>query len=224
MVFHYKSVNQIDLYLPNKHSGGGEMVFDATGSQITKRYVTDKRDTSQSFLTPPICPKRQLGLLVPVEVAALEIFRVMAETKNTHIFPQVHLLQAFDIQPAWLKHKLQEHNVSEVHKASLGGSLRGDWFSWRSVDFVICDQSTKITMGIEIDDASHLESGVRHLDGIKDLIFQRAGIPLLRFLDTDISEVKAISDPIQQQAKFSTFWTDAHTQWGVRSRIAALTP
>jgi hypothetical protein len=200
------------------------MAFDATGKNLTERYRPNDGRPPGMFATPGISIKRPSGLLVPIELAAYGLLQSMVETKDDLVFPQVHLLQTFDIDLVWLMQKLAASHVAQQYHQSVGVELRGAWFAWRSIDFLLCNpQTTKIVRGIEIDDYSHDTPEGKARDDLKDLIFQRAGVELLRFRDTDITTVVALP-PLQQQAAFSALWVAARQTWAQRKIILAALP
>lgn len=84
---------------------------------------------------------------------------------NYYICPKVRLIDIFKL--------VRYHSSYRTLKAKL---------IQKHIDFVIVDSRTfKIVAGIELDGNSHKYQSTKLSDALKDQIFNRVGIPLLRF-------------------------------------------
>lgn len=64
--------------------------------------------------------------------------------------------------------------------------------SAKSVDFAVVENQTgMVAVAIELDDRTHNEADRRYRDGLVDAVFERIGIPLLRFSPADRIDIAA---------------------------------
>ena len=70
----------------------------------------------------------------------------------------------------------------------------------KHVDLVVCDAGTmQPLLGIELDDASHLQKGSQESDEFKDQAFAAAGLPLLRVVAGRSYNPREIAEMIQRK-------------------------
>jgi very-short-patch-repair endonuclease len=93
-----------------------------------------------------------------------------------YVFPQVHLSSLLD-------HRIkgQDWGIAFRH------------INGKSVDFVLCDKITlRPTYAIELDDSTHEMPDRRKRDAEVERIFEQAQLPLVRFINKDISDNEII--------------------------------
>ena len=183
------------------------MAFDPTGEHFAKELK--KRGVEPSVVKR----KRAAGLLTECEFRAYRVLQIVEETRDLAIFPQVHVLQLFDLDPDKLR-ELLPNGVPKSLNSPLSApalnrisfELRQAWFAWRSIDFVLCTKtSLQIAYGIEIDDPSHLEPQRAQSDEIKNGIFRAINVPLIRITNAEIDSLFSCSlDKIQED--FTKLW------------------
>ncbi len=164
------------------------MPFDPLGNSIFKILGPDIRNKSILKL------KRSDGILTATEIKALNLLEEVINTSKCRIFTQVHLLQIFDVDKQIINNELKVSHVLEQLKKIRENSLVDYWnkqLGFKSVDFLVCNKiTTKIIFAIEIDDPSHNSLQRQKWDEIKNKIFKIAKVPLLRFSNEQITDVK----------------------------------
>lgn len=95
-----------------------------------------------------------------------------AVSERYYVFPQVHL-------SAILDHKVKGQEWQYAFRHING----------KSVDFVLCDRETlRPFYAIELDDFTHDAKHRKRRDAEVERIFEAANLPLVRFMNKDVSE------------------------------------
>jgi very-short-patch-repair endonuclease len=171
--------------------------------------------------SPVIGPKRPNGLLTSVEVQALNLIEKLSPTSQYRIFPQVHVLQIFDVNSTELDKQFDSHYVSHDYRDGIAHQIKTAWnyeMGWKSIDFLICEPtSTRVVGGIEIDDRSHQEPERHASDLVKNILFASAGIPLLRFTNADILQFSKL--PVaQHQSTYQSLINSSTQSWNTTAK------
>ncbi|TDK61205.1 DUF2726 domain-containing protein [Sapientia aquatica] len=168
--------------------------------------------------------KRQGGLLVNSEMQALQILSSFRPTSQYLIFPQVHLLQTFDVDQKKLDEEFKKRAVASPFKESIAEKVAKKWkfeMGWKSVDFLVCStQNSRVLGGIEIDDPTHAEDPARQAcDLVKNIIFASLDVPLLRFTNAQIAELHSEGFGSNHSASFSAYLQSATAAWDATKKI-----
>lgn len=138
--------------------------------------------------------KRSDGVLTRTEIEALILLEKITNPATCRIFTQVHLLQIIDIGQKIIENTLNLNHVLKGRRERETYKLTEYWrhqLGHKSVDFLVCSKdTTNVCFGIEIDGHSHANPKQQEWDDIKDRCFKMAKIPLVRFLNKEISNVK----------------------------------
>ncbi|MBF7818281.1 DUF2726 domain-containing protein [Klebsiella quasivariicola] len=165
------------------------MHFDPFGKSIFKMLGPDIQNKSILKL------KRSDGILTATEIEALNLLEKVINASSFRIFTQVHLLQIFDIDKQVINNALKGSHVLEQLKQAHEDNLVDYWhkqLGFKSVDFLVCNKiTTQVIFAIEIDDPSHIGLQRQQWDEIKNKIFKISKIPLLRFSNKQITDVKS---------------------------------
>lgn len=166
--------------------------------------------------SPVIGLKRKNGILTNVELQALKLMQDLSPTKQYAIFPQVHVLQIFDIDSAALENLFNSNYVLSAYHDGISGQVKRAWnyeMGWKSIDFLLCDNNTtRVLFGIEIDDPSHDEPERQASDLVKNILFASASIPLLRFTNANITQFSNLKKE-QYQSTFQSLFNSAEQSW-----------
>ena len=177
------------------------MAFDPQGDRFAKQL-------KGLGVNPSLVKrKRAGGLLTECELRAYRILQIVKQTRELCIFPQVHVLQLFDLDAAQLKGILPSGVPAKTALSNISLKLRESWFAWRSVDFIACSKDTlQMIYGIEIDDESHTEPQRARADEVKNQIFSAINVPLVRFSNAEIDALFSSGLDLMQ-SEFSLLWT-----------------
>lgn len=93
-------------------------------------------------------------------------------------------LQAYPNQPL--------RNFIDIDKLEATVPLRARTYAWSAqVDVLLCTTDEDPVMGIELDSVHHDSDEVVERDGLKNLLFKLAGLPLVRIRAADTTAVRA---------------------------------
>lgn len=93
-------------------------------------------------------------------------------------------LQAYPNQPL--------RNFIDIDKLEATVPLRARTYAWSAqVDVLLCTADEDPVMGIELDSVHHDSDEVVERDGLKNLLFKLAGLPLVRIRAADTPAVRA---------------------------------
>lgn len=93
-------------------------------------------------------------------------------------------LQAYPNQPL--------RNFIDIEKLEATVPLRARTYAWSAqVDVLLCTTDEDPVMGIELDSVHHDSDEVVERDGLKNLLFKLAGLPLVRIRAADTKAVRA---------------------------------
>ena len=188
------------------------MLFRSLGISATTKLSPSDRKSSILQL------KRRSGLMVQAEAQAFELFAQSSVFKKFgyQAFPQVHLMQVFDLDvPALLK-ELKTRKVWPEYMDGVQNAVAAKWkfaLGWRSVDFLICDNKMKVVGAIEIDDSRHSdEPAVVASDALKNIVFASTRLALLRLKNREISKLFNLP-AATRDAAFTAALRNARISW-----------
>ena len=92
--------------------------------------------------------------------------------------------------PVYPKQPLR--NFIDIDKLEVTVPLRARTYAWSAqVDVLLCTADEDPVMGIELDSVHHDSDEVVERDGLKNLLFKLAGLPLVRIRAADTTAVRA---------------------------------
>ena len=189
------------------------MAFNPFGAGMTETYGPGSR------IAIGIGLKRPQGLLTQCELKAFEIISQCSPPHKYLIFPQVQLLQTFKYDELVLNPKFTTQSVFAMYRKAIAARIKYLWnvkMAWRSVDFLLCEVgTTKVAIGIEIDDPSHALPERLDSDQMKDVLFASAGIPLLRFTNNQIDSLYLVPVPLRP-VQYQVMYDNAMIAWNAR--------
>jgi hypothetical protein len=101
-------------------------------------------------------------------------------TKAENNFYQT-LLSIFKGTKYFVHYKIRLADIFDIKGANKGYLSALNKITSKHVDFVICDNTARIIIAIELDDSSHNSEKAHQKDTFKNEIFIKNKVPLLRF-------------------------------------------
>ena len=129
--------------------------------QANQTYQTHQayQNTTENIL---IYPYKKKSLLTQTENHFYQTLKEECDERNLLICPKVRMEDYIEV-------------TTETEKLKYRGYIKS-----RHIDFIICDNQLNVIAGLELDDYSHNRADRQKVDELKDNIFKRINIPLIR--------------------------------------------